>query len=159
VPDLHIHIPAAFNGRIYLHGDNSVHVVSSEDAPADAPEINPDVSTILDRWEAYDSSTSARRIHDRLVECGWTAHAPREGERAYVRMIYTNEGRPKRRITLYLNTVNLTCATTWACSYAARLPGADQRANGNVVFHFTPGDIDQALAAADALAAHCRGES
>jgi hypothetical protein len=89
-----------------------------------------------------------------LVERGWTVEPiqPRpnsRGVRKYVHLSYTGTAFD-RPVTLYLNTVNLTCAGRDFTAYAATLPGADQRANGNVVFSHAD-DVQQALDAADAL--------
>jgi hypothetical protein len=157
--DINLTIPAGFTGEIRFTEDGFT-VRPLRDAPPteEAHERTADdarIVAILDRYARH--TPDARAMYAGLVGQGWTVEPPKptkaEKNDEYLRVVYV--GRIER-VALYFNTRNITCASTAVRGYAATLPTADQRPNGNVCFYYDgshDGTVETALAAAAALIA------
>jgi len=158
--EIHIHLPGDLEGpvHVYVHGaDVETRTLPTGNGVA---TTSTDVEQILKRFEAFESTTVARQVHDALVEQGWEAHAPasRNGDSSkasYVRMLYRGT---EREVSLFLNTVALVSARAKAKEVAASLEGAELHADESVYLYHDHGKLDQAIAAADALRRWANGE-
>ena len=151
--EIHVHLHIHTDGQVRVTTGSTGSEVSAEDEP---DHHAAEVAEILERYERYDRSSRARDVHDALTAQGWAA-VPHQ-RREYVRLI--TPGR-EHQVTLYLNTLNLVCAGVKIAPFAATLPTADRRSNGNVHFYFDGrrGTVETALDAAAAIKRFADGAS
>ncbi|MEK6443815.1 hypothetical protein [Pseudonocardia sp. T1-2H] len=158
---VHLTLQPGFTGDIRFTDDGMIVRPLPAAAAAVTPAVEPSstdpaalrVGRILDRFARH--APEVKDVHDQLISLGWTAVAPEptkatENEE-YLRLLYVGR---KDRVTLYLNTRNITCANVGVKEFAATLESADQRPNGNVCFYFDGthnGSVRTAIAAAAAL--------
>jgi hypothetical protein len=148
--------------HVFIHADGSSDVLTEDELGGSEPTTVDDdaVEAIYQRFEAFDSSTPAREVGERLVALGYTPHAPRhragsQTKAAYLRWLYKGSG---RTVTLFMNTGAIVSDRDSDRAFMKALPGADVRgAKERVHFYFQDETgpqqqlIDQALAAAKAL--------
>lgn len=163
-PQINLTLPPGFTGEIRFTTDgftvrplSDAPKAAGQDGSADA---NSRIAAILDRYERHNPK--ARDMYAGLIEQGWTVEAPKptkaEKNDEYLRVVYVGRA---ERVALYFNTRNITCASTAVRGYAATLPTADQRPNGNVGFYYDgshDGTVATALEAAAKLIVHADAE-
>lgn len=155
--EFHITLAPGFTGDVRMSADGrgfTVRPLADDGEPTgDGSAADARVAAILDRYARH--TPSARKIYAGLLEQGWAAEPPQPRKQdkndEYLRLVYVGDS---ERVALYFNTRNITCATAAVRGYAAALPTADQRANGNVCFYYDgshSGSVDTALTAAAKL--------
>lgn len=133
-----------FTGHVDIPGVGTVTVRPLTEVST-ADERTPDEQDVANLLQVYGRlNQDVWPLHLGMTEQTYTFHPPEAGEettRERLRAIY---GRGRHYVIWYVNSRSITCANVGARDYAATLPGADVRSNGNVVFPYG-GRVEQVL--------------
>jgi hypothetical protein len=148
--ELHVYLPADFYGIVHLHlGADEAENASPR--PALETSAASDTESMLEKFEAFDPTTQARKVHDALCGTGWIAYVPRsrdgsKNKNTYLRLVYTS----RRRVTLYLNTASIVSTGAKERDFISKLHGVSLR-GADAYLPINQADLDQTLGSIESL--------